>query len=215
MPGGQVLYKPPARRRSRRGTCCSNPTSTTLSPLTRRRSPRAHISLTGLIDRVSVGVIPIVAYSSSIGFEDLTAQAQYRLTQFHVGGWVPMMFMSIQETFPTGKYDRLGDRTSDGFGAGAYTTTLALYSQTYFWMPNGRIVRARMDVQQTVWSTRVPIADASVYGTSTGFRGDAVPGASTFIDLSGEYSLTRNWVLALDANYGMERRYARGRRRQR
>ncbi len=39
----------------------------------------------GLIDRVSVGVIPIVAYSSSIGFEDLTAQAQYRLTQFHVG----------------------------------------------------------------------------------------------------------------------------------
>src|SRR5580704_6033652 len=36
----------------------------------------------GLIDRVSVGVIPIVAYSSRVGFEDLTAQAQYRLTQF-------------------------------------------------------------------------------------------------------------------------------------
>jgi hypothetical protein len=156
----------------------------------------------GLIDRVSVGVIPIVAYSSSVGFEDLTAQAQYRLTQFHVGSWVPTTSVLVQETFPTGKYDRLGDRTSDGFGAGAYTTTLALYSQTYFWMPNGRIVRARLDVQQTAWSTRVPVADASVYGTTTGFRGDAVPGASTFVDLAGEYSLTRNWVLALDANYG-------------
>jgi hypothetical protein len=164
----------------------------------------------GLVDRVSVGVIPIVGYdavsgapsSSRPGFEDLTAQAQYRLTQFHGGSWVPTTSFLVQETFPTGTYDRLGDRASNGFGAGTYTTTLALYSQTYFWMPNGRIVRARFDVQQTVLSTRVPIADASVYGTAAGFRGHAAPGSSTFVDLAGEYSLTRNWVLALDANYG-------------
>jgi len=164
----------------------------------------------GLVDRVSVGVIPIVGYdavsgapsSSRVGFEDLTAQAQYRLTQFHVGSWVPTTSVLVQETFPTAKYDRLGDRPSDGFGAGTYTTTLALYSQTFFWMPNGRILRARLDVQQTVLSTRVPIADASVYGTTAGFRGHADPGASTFIDLAGEYSVTRHWVLALDANYG-------------
>jgi hypothetical protein len=164
----------------------------------------------GLVDRLSVGVIPIVGYnavsggpsSSRAGFEDLTTQAQYRLTQFHVGSWVPTTSLLVQETFPTGKYDRLGERPSDGFGAGAYTTTLALYSQTYFWMPNGRILRARLDVQQTVLSSRAPIADASVYGTTTGFRGHAVPGPSTFVDVAGEYSLTRHWVLALDANYG-------------
>ena len=164
----------------------------------------------GLVDRFSIGVIPILGYdavsggpsSSRPGFEDLTAQAQYRLTQFHVGSWVPTTSFLVQETFPTGAYDRLGDRASNGFGAGAYTTTLALYSQTYLWMPNGRIVRARLDVQQTVLSTRVPIADGSVYGTTAGFRGHALPGASTFVDLAGEYSLTRHWVLALDANYG-------------
>src|SRR5579862_703003 len=46
----------------------------------------------GLVDRLSVGVIPILGYdavsggpsSSRVGFEDFTAQAQYRLTQFHV-----------------------------------------------------------------------------------------------------------------------------------
>src|SRR5579863_7520154 len=51
----------------------------------------------GLMDRVSVGVIPILGYdavsggpsSSRVEFEDLTAQAQYRLTEFHVGSWVP------------------------------------------------------------------------------------------------------------------------------
>jgi hypothetical protein len=155
----------------------------------------------GLADRLSVGVIPIVASSARVGFEDLTAQAQYQLTQFHVGSWVPTTSFLVQETFPTGRYDRLGD-PNDGFGAGAYTTTLAFYSQTYFWMPTGRIVRARLDIQQTVFSTPVPITDVSVYGTPPGFRGRAWLGPSSFIDAAGEYSLTRHWVLALDVNYG-------------
>jgi hypothetical protein len=162
----------------------------------------------GLLDRFSVGIIPIAGYEAASGspssagvrFEDLTAQAQYRLTQFHAGSWVPTTSVLVQETFPTGQYDRLGNRLSDGFGAGAYTTTLALYSQTYFWMPNGRILRARLDVQQSVFSTRVNVADASVYGTTTGFLGYATPGANTFLDAAAEYSLTRRWVLALDAN---------------
>jgi hypothetical protein len=155
----------------------------------------------GLADRLSVGVIPIVASSARVGFEDFTAQAQCQLTQFHVGSWVPTTSFLVQETFPTGKYDRLGE-PNDGLGAGAYTTTLAMYSQTYFWMPSGRILRARLDIQQSVWSTRVPIADVSVYGTPVGFRGHALLGPSSFVDAAGEYSLTRHWVLALDANYG-------------
>ena len=32
-------------------------------------------------------------------------------------------------------------------------------------------------------------------------QGHAKPGASTFVDAAWEYSLTRNWVLALDATY--------------
>lgn len=156
----------------------------------------------GLIDRFAVGIIPILGYTSAVGFEDLTAQAQFRLTRFHPGSWAPTTSLLVQETFPTGKYDRLGDRPSTGLGGGAYTTTLALYSQTYFWMPNGRILRARLDLQQAVYSSRVAVADVSVYGTATGFRGHAAPGLSTFVDASGEYSLTQRWVLALDANYG-------------
>src|SRR5262249_15378557 len=43
--------------------------------------------------------------------------------------------------------------------------------------------------------------DASVYGTTNGFRGRATPGTSFFVDAAGGYSLTRNLVLALDAIY--------------
>jgi hypothetical protein len=162
----------------------------------------------GLADRVTVGLIPTAGFnkvsngpsSSGPALGDVTLQAQYRLTQFHPGSWIPTTSVAMQETFPTGKYDRLGARPSDGLGSGAYTTTLALYSQTYFWLPNGRIVRMRFNVSPA-FSNHVNIRDVSVYGTGAGFRGHASPGRSLFVNTSWEYSLTRSWVLALDATY--------------
>ncbi len=162
----------------------------------------------GLANRFTVGLIPTAGFnvassgpsSSTVGLGDLTSQGQYRLTQFHAGNWIPTMSVVVQETFPTGKYDRLGDRPSNGLGSGAYTTTLAFYSQTYFWMPNGRILRSRLDVSQAL-SRQVNVENVSVYGTAEGFRGNAKPGDSFFVDAASEYSVTRSWVLALDVTY--------------
>jgi hypothetical protein len=67
-------------------------------------------------------------------------------------------------------------------------------------MPNGRVLRMRFNVVPA-FSSSVNVHDVSVYGTSTGFRGHATPGASVFVDGAWEYSLTRRWVLALDAVY--------------
>ena len=162
----------------------------------------------GLVDRVTVGLIPTAGFnmvsngpsSSSVELGDLTVQTQYRLTKFHAGSWIPTTSVAVQETLPTGRYDRLGDRPSDGLGSGAYTTTVALYSQAYFWLPNGRILRMRFNVSQA-FSRNVSVADVSVYGTEVGFRGQAKPGSSFLADASWEYSLKRRWVLALDATY--------------
>ena len=162
----------------------------------------------GLADRVTVGLIPTAGFnkvsnghsSSRVGLGDLTLQAQYRLTKFHAGSWIPTTSVAVQEALPTGKYDRLGERLSDGLGSGAYTTTVALYSQTYFWLPNGRILRMRFNVSQG-FSNTAHVEDASVYGTEAGFRGHAKPGGSFLVDASWEYSLTRRWVMALDAAY--------------
>ena len=167
----------------------------------------------GLADRVAIGFIPVVGYnkpskesdggpsSSRIGLGDVSMLLQYRLTQFHEHSWIPTISALVEETFPTGKYDRLGERPSDGLGQGAYTTTLSIYSQTYFWMPNGRILRTRLDLSQA-FSTDATVRDVSVYGTGSGFRGHAKQGGSFFADAAGEYSLTKRWVLALDVNYG-------------
>jgi hypothetical protein len=131
---------------------------------------------------------------------DVTVQAQCGLTTFHAGSWIPTTAFVLQETLPVGKYDQLGDRPANGFGAGTYSTNLALYSQYFFWMPNGRILRTRFDVSYAI-SGSTSVRDVSVYGTEEGFRGRARPGNVTVVNAAGEYSLTRNWVLAMDVVY--------------
>jgi hypothetical protein len=180
----------------------------------RQAGPRRHSigSLTyvlyGLVDGVTVGVIPRFAYndvstgadSSGIGVGDFTLQAAYRLSQFREGARVPTASVVIQQSLPTGKFDRLGDHPSDGLGSGAYTTTLSLYTQYFLWMPNGRILRTRLNFSYAVSDT-VSVEDVSVYGTGDGFRGHARPGRSFVVGSALEYSVTRSWVLALDLVY--------------
>jgi hypothetical protein len=139
--------------------------------------------LYGVTDSFTAGVIPTFGFneasngqdSSGIGVGDVTLQAQWRLSQFREGALVPTSSLVLQQTLPTGKYDRLGTRLSDGIGAGAYTTSLAVHSQYYLWMPNGRILRTRLNIAYAM-SDSVEIKDTSVYGTSQGFRGHADPG---------------------------------------
>lgn len=161
----------------------------------------------GVSDRLTVGAIPTFGYalphegarSSHIGFGDLSVQAQYRLSTFHPGRWTPTISVNLQETLPTGAYDRLS-RPADGFGTGAYKTTLSLYGQTFFWTPNGRILRTRLDLSYAK-SGHADVRDLSVYGTTAGFRGRARPGDQAFGDLAFEYSFTQRWVAALDLWY--------------
>jgi len=162
----------------------------------------------GLFNKFTVGVIPVFGYnevshgpnSSSLEVGDLNVQAQYRLRLFREGSWLPTISVNFQETLPVGKYDQLGNNANNGLGSGAYTTTLGFYTQTFFWMPNGRILRTRFNATQA-FSHSASIQDVSVYGTTQGFRGHASPGAALFLDLAAEYSITRHWVLAGDAVY--------------
>jgi hypothetical protein len=176
----------------------------------RQPGPREHdlgslsYVIYGVTDRLSVGLLPRFGYnepagqpnSSSVGLGDLGAQVQYGLTSFHEGSWVPATAVVLGVTFPTGRYDRLA-QPSDGSGNGVYTTSFAWYSQEYLWLPNGRILRARLDLTYAI-SGSAAIQDQSAYGTQAGFRGRAYPGDSFTADAAAEYSLTRSWVLATD-----------------
>jgi hypothetical protein len=164
--------------------------------------------LYGLTDRLTLGLVPTAGYnsvrggpdSSGVQLGDTQLRAQYALTSLDAARGVPDISLALIETLPTGKFDRLGGRTSSGFGSGAYGTALAFYSQMVFWLPNGRLLRTRLDMSEGI-SSNAGIQDVSVYGTGPGFRGHARPGNAFSVDAAFEYSLTRNWVLALDVIY--------------
>lgn len=162
----------------------------------------------GLVDRLTLGLIPRIGFhessagqdSSGFTVGDTSLQAAFGLTQYHQGSWIPATALVIGETFPTGKYDRLSGRTDGALGSGAYSTTVSFYSQSYFWMPNGRILRGRLDVSYQV-SQWASVHNQSVYGTSDGFNGRAHPGPSFVGDLAFEYSISQQWVLATDVDW--------------
>jgi hypothetical protein len=211
LPPGHALIEPYVFNVMSRGRYDDNGT--------RHDGPRRHSygSLTyllyGVVDGFTAGVIPRFGYndvsngpdSSQIGIGDVTIQGTVRLMQYREGGRTPSLSLILQETLPTGKYDRLGARPSDGIGTGAHTTTLGLNSQYFLWMPNGRILRTRLNLSYAI-SDAVTVDDVSVYGTSAGFHGHAHPGRVFIVDSAWEYSVTSNWVLALDIAYEHDNR---------
>ena len=164
----------------------------------------------GLSDNFTLWIKPSIGYdelnhgknSSSPQLGDTTVRLQYMFTKFHEGSWIPTVSLIVGESFPTGQYDELGSRPANGLGNGSFGTILALYTGENFWLPTGRILRARLDLTYTFQQDDVNVAGVSVYGTGQHFHGSANPGNSFVAELGLEYSLTRNWVPALDIVYG-------------
>jgi len=164
--------------------------------------------LYGVTDRISAGLIPRFGFdrpatgpdSARIEVGDLGLQAQYGLTRYSEGSWIPSTSLVLGETVPTGAYDRLGDRPADGLGGGVYASIVGLYSQSFFWLPTGRILRARLDASYA-FAGSANVQDVSVYGTMQGFRGRVRVGNTALVDAAAEYSMTRHWVLAMDLVY--------------
>jgi hypothetical protein len=158
--------------------------------------------LYGASNRLTIGLIPVLGFTAAaaspgVSFGDLTLIAQYGLTRSREGHHMPATALMIQETMPTGKYDRLNGRPGDGVGGGSYTTTVGLNLQTYVRAPTGRVLRMRVNVSGTM-SNGARVDGVSVFGTPEGFHGTAAPGAAFFADTSFEYSLTRRVAVATD-----------------
>jgi hypothetical protein len=155
----------------------------------------------GLLDSVTIGVQPAFATNtnrpgSGMTIGDFKLLSLVRLTHFTPEHRIPTVAIVVNEVVPTGKYDRLGAR-QEGHGSGSFATEIGLNVQHYFLLRNGRLLRGRINLLQR-FSHGTDVEDRSVYGTALGFRGHASPGARSTMIAAIEYSLTREWVLALD-----------------
>lgn len=160
----------------------------------------------GLTNRLAAGALPLFGYNTIPGqptsagpvLGDLTLIVQRRLTGLYPCHHIPTVALAVEQTLPTGAFDNLGSRPANALGQGVFTATPAIFSQLYLWLPNGRILRSRLDIYDSI-STTAGVTGVSVYGTATGFRGTAHPGNSLTLDAAFEYSVTRRFALATDA----------------
>lgn len=163
----------------------------------------------GLTDRLLVALLPQFGYnivehgadSHGVQLGDTKLRFQYMLHAFQQGSWIPTTAIAFSQVFPTGKYDGLGDHPADGLGSGLMTSTFGLFTQDYFWMPNGRILRSRLDLTYTIPDDDASVDGVSVYGTGKGFNGKIDTGNTFTADLAFEYSMTRHWAPAIDIIY--------------
>ena len=155
----------------------------------------------GLLDGFTVGVQPELALGThranhGMALGDFKLLSQLRLTHFTPEHRIPTVAVVLQEVLPTGKHDRLGP-LEEGHGSGSFATEGGVNVQYYFLLKNDRLLRARFNFLQR-FPHGTDVDDRSVYGTTAGFRGHARRGSRTTLIGAVEYSLTREWVLALD-----------------
>ena len=107
--------------------------------------------------------------------------------------------LTLGEIFPTGPYNRLNPNKegTDGTGGGSYLTQIGLHFQHLSEIIETHYLCTRASVVFT-YANQVPLTGFSVFGGTPLTRGYISPGNSTMFALSGEYSLTQNWVAVLE-----------------
>lgn len=164
--------------------------------------------LYGVAPRFTAGLIPLfgrardVRGDTRLEMGDLTFTFQYRLTAANPTKKAPSVSVVVQPHVPTAPFDQLGPKGT-GLGGGTLGATIGIYGQQYVWLPNGRILRGRINVDRSI-DGPASVRGTSVYGTPEDFDGRVRRGASTSIDLSAEYSLNRRLVGALEVLHGWQ-----------
>ena len=128
-----------------------------------------------------------------------TLDIQLYQDDFPSKSWFPSVKIGIQETFPTGPYQNLNPKKelTDLGGQGTWATEFQLCIGKTIQIKNDHWFQTRLNLNYAV-STPVTVRGINAWGGGEGTKGTIHPGQKFSFDVSTEYSLTRNWVLACD-----------------
>lgn len=114
----------------------------------------------------------------------------------------PAVRMTLTETLPTGRYEKLNPRKNgiDATGEGTYLTNFSLNVSKVFWWVTTHPFAWRLSLNYGI-PTTVQVQGFNAYGGGYKTRGSVRPGNLIQIDTSVELSFTQRWVLAIDLAY--------------
>ncbi len=174
----------------------------------------------GLIERFEVTINPQVFYNynhngSSIRFADLPIGIGYQLRKRGDIGetYWPAIKLIIAETFPTGKYQHLDGTKGaavDSSGSGSYSTRFGTtLGQTYH-LSGLHYLSPRFHASYII-HTPTHVKGFNTYGGAADTNATVIRRAFLNTTLGLEYSVTKNWALALDiASFYRGKRTFRG-----
>lgn len=164
-------------------------------------TPQLQIKV-GLTERLDTSICLQSVYSktrgiSSSSFGDLPISFDYQIIPPSDGNAV--LKFTLQEIFPTGKFKGLNPAlfNTDVGGLGSFVTIFGITGAKLFHLPQKRYLSTRANISLAL-PAPAHIRGYNVYGGDFSTRGKAYPGIALSIFIGSEYTLTENWVLALD-----------------
>jgi hypothetical protein len=147
---------------------------------------------------------------SSARVGDLPVELDFQLVTAKDTDWWPNALLFVQETFPTGHYQRLNPKKKgvDITGFGSFSTSLGLAFSKQTWFGGAHWLSTRFNFIPR-FSLPVHVKGFNTYGGGYGTRGKVYPGVFYQTILAFEFAFTRNWAFAIDLfnAYGNKTRF--------
>ncbi len=142
---------------------------------------------------------------SGYGIADYSLGAGFQIMKEEENNYVPYVRLTLQEIFPTGRFQNLNANKlgTDQTGTGAYQTAAALNFQKTFEFKD-HYLRARLNLI-TAYASNVIVHGVNAYGGGPDTVGKVSPGSSYTADVAFEYTLTQNWVPVFEVVYAESR----------
>lgn len=160
----------------------------------------------GIAPNMDIEILPTVYYNlgqnaANWAFGDLPIIWDISLYegQFKVREWETGVKLSFSETIPFGKYRNLKPEkkgTQIG-GTGSWVTEVILAWGNLFRLNGSHYFNGRLNIGCSI-PAPVHVKGFNFYGGGYGTDGTVYPGKVLNIDVAFEYTLTQNWVFALD-----------------
>lgn len=167
----------------------------------------------GIFDKVEFGIGPSIGYNKTMGqdslcYNDLPIGLGFQLLKDTPYYGKPAVKVHLGLNLPIGKYDKGNPNKfgTDFGGTGNWHPSITVSASRLFAIGSSHALASRTCVAYKI-STPVSIHGFSIYGGEPdragviGTRGKVYPGNLFVIFQGFEYTLTQNWVLALDLHY--------------
>ena len=161
----------------------------------------------GLTPWCDINITPRFQFNSCYGerhfdLGDLTAGLDFQLLPADFSLYFPGIKLAIRKVLPTGSYEMLHPRKmyTDQTGMGTYSTQFDLVFYKMLHLNNLHWLTTTFSTQYSI-NTPLLVRGYNAYGGATGTKLTVNPGSNFRNILSFEYSLNRNWALALDNIY--------------